>query len=132
MVRTKAKKEKRPTQFFLKTAVSSIHIFSFYGVTKYAFFRGLEIRGNTFSPRYELSRDYRESILGVVVRNSSSWCSLESTHFYFSLIFIYFFQIQLLLQEYFFGASSAPLQIGTICAQNSWVFYTMWDLRFCA
>ena len=34
---------------------------------KFEFFRGLKISGKIFSRRYELSRDSRESILGVVV-----------------------------------------------------------------
>ena len=34
---------------------------------KFEFFRGLKISGKIFSRRYELSRDFRKSIIGVFV-----------------------------------------------------------------
>ena len=42
-------------------------IFFFYLNGIFEFFRGLKISGKIFSRRYELSRDSRESILGVFV-----------------------------------------------------------------
>ena len=55
------------------------------------FFRSLKIRGKISSCRYELSRDSRESISGGVYANSSSWCSLKATRFYFLFFSFLFF-----------------------------------------
>ena len=75
-----------------------------FRLLEFGFLLGLKISGKIFSRRYELSRDSRESILGVVV------CKFVLLVFSGgdSLLF-FIFQIQLLLLKYFFGASFAPV-----------------------